>query len=92
MSGLGDWTRADGKPPDRTASDGYGTGVILHVLRRNGEVPADKPRLQKGVLWLKTHQRTDGSWFTPSPYTNDKLTTFAGTAYVILALGACGET
>ncbi len=91
MSGLGDWKRTDGKPLDRTVSDGYGTGFVVYVLRRGGGVPADEPRLQKAVLWLKTHQRFDGSWFTPSPYKNDELSTFVGTAYVILALDACGE-
>ena len=91
MSGLGDWKRADGKPLDRTVSDGYGTGFVVYVLRRGGRVPADEPRLQKAVLWLKTHQQPDGSWFTPSPYKNDELSTFVGTAYAVLALEACGE-
>jgi hypothetical protein len=59
------------------------------LLRRSSEV---EPRLRKAVLWLKTHQRTDGFWFTPSPYKNDELSTFVGTAFVILALDACGET
>ncbi len=92
MAGLGDWKRVDGAPLDRTASDGYGTGFAVYVLRRGGRIAADDPRLHKGLLWLKTHQRASGCWFTRSPHKNDELSTYAGTAYAILALEACGET
>jgi squalene-hopene/tetraprenyl-beta-curcumene cyclase len=91
MASLGDWKRVDGVPLDRTTSDGYGTGFTIYVLRRGGGIAADDPRLQKGVLWLKTHQRTSGCWFTRSPYKNDELSTYVGTAHAILALDACGE-
>jgi squalene-hopene/tetraprenyl-beta-curcumene cyclase len=91
MAGLADWKRVDGAPLDRTASDGYGTGFAVYVLRRGGRIAADDPRLHKGLLWLQTHQRASGCWFTRSPHKNDGLSTYAGTAYAILALDACGE-
>jgi squalene-hopene/tetraprenyl-beta-curcumene cyclase len=90
MAALGDWKRADGAPLDRNASDGYGTGFAVYVLRRGAAMPASDPRLQKAVAWLKTHQRASGCWFTRSPHKNDELSTYVGTAYAILALGACG--
>ena len=91
MAGLGDWKRVDGGPLDRTASDGYGTGFAVYVLRRGGRIPAEDPRLHKGLVWLETHQRASGCWFTRSPHKNDELSTYVGTAYAILALDACGE-
>ena len=91
MAGLADWKRKDGGPLDRTASDGYGTGLAVYALRRGGRIAADDPRLQKGLLWLKSHQRASGCWFTRSPYEVDELSTYEGTAYAILALEACGE-
>ena len=92
MAGLGDWKRLDGGPLDRTLSDGYGTGFAVYVLRRGGRIAADDPRLHKGVLWLESHQRASGCWFTRSPRKNDELSTYAGTAYAIMALAACKES
>jgi squalene-hopene/tetraprenyl-beta-curcumene cyclase len=89
MAALGDWKRADGAPLDRNASDGYGTGFAVYVLRRGAALPASDPRLQGAVAWLKTHQRASGCWFTRSPHKNDELSTYVGTAYAILALDAC---
>ncbi len=91
MAGLGDWKRVDGQPLDRTASDGYGTGFVLYVLRRGAGVPAEDPRVHKAVAWLETHQRASGCWFTRSPRKNDELSTYVGTVYAIRALDACGE-
>jgi squalene-hopene/tetraprenyl-beta-curcumene cyclase len=88
---LAAWKRVDGVPLDPTASDGYATGLAVYVLRRGGRVAAEDPRLHKGVLWLKTHQRVSGCWYTRSPYKNDELSTYVGTAYAVLALDACGE-
>ena len=92
MSGLGDWKRVDGGLLDRTASDGYGTGFTVYVLRHCGKIAADDPRLRKGVVWLETHQRTSGCWFTRSPRKNDDLSTYVGSTYAVLALDACGKT
>lgn len=91
MAGLGNWKRADSSPQDHTVSDGYGTGFAVYALRRGGKVAANDARLQKGVLWLKTHQRASGRWHTRSPYKNDELSTYVGTAYAVLALDAAGE-
>jgi squalene-hopene/tetraprenyl-beta-curcumene cyclase len=91
MAGLGDWKRPDGRPLDRADSDGYGTGLAVYVLRRGGGISAHDPRLQKGLVWLKTHQRASGCWFTPSPHKNDEISSFEGTVCAIRALNACGE-
>lgn len=73
------------------ASDGYATGFALYVLRQAG-VPADDPRIRRGVTWLKEHQRASGRWFTPSQsWHTQHYISNAGTAYAILALHACGE-
>jgi squalene-hopene/tetraprenyl-beta-curcumene cyclase len=92
MANLGDWKRADGTPSDRKASDGYGTGFVVYVLRRGGQNAASDSRLQKGLAWLNTHQRASGCWFTRSPYKNDEVSTYAGTALAILAIDACAQT
>jgi squalene-hopene/tetraprenyl-beta-curcumene cyclase len=86
------WKRADGSAQDYDTSDGYGTGFVIYVLRTAG-VPADDPRIQKGVRWLKTNQRASGRWFTRSMDKDSRqFITHSGTAYAILALAACGET
>jgi sialidase-1 len=90
MASLGNWERADGSPLDPTLSDGYGTGFAVYVLRRGGGVAAEDRRLQQALDWLRTHQRVSGCWFTRSPRKNDVLATYAGTAYALLALDACG--
>jgi len=58
---LGNWERSDGKRQDRKSSDGYGTGFAVYVLRRTG-APANEPRIQQGIGWLKAHQRLSGRW------------------------------
>ncbi len=86
------WQRADGAPQDYETGDGYGTGFAIYVLRSAG-VAADDSRIQKGIQWLKGHQRASGRWFTRSMRRDTQhLITNSGTAYAILALAACGET
>lgn len=91
---LTDWkglAREDGKPLDTKTSDGYGTGFVI-VLARELGVPADDPRLQRGVQWLLTHQRQSGKWFTRSPVVEARnLISNAGSAFDVLALQACGK-
>jgi squalene-hopene/tetraprenyl-beta-curcumene cyclase len=88
---LGDWQRGDGKPQDTDTSDGYGTGFVVFVLRQAG-VPADAPAVQRGIAWLKSHQRASGRWFTRSLNKDNKhFLTHAGTAMAVMALSACGE-
>ena len=48
LASLGDWKRADGKSQDKDASDGYGTGFVIYVLRPAG-LPADHPKLDAGI-------------------------------------------
>jgi len=90
MAALGDWKRTDAAPLDRNASDGYGTGFALYVLRRGAGIPAGNPHLRWAIAWLKTHQRASGCWFTRSPHKNDGRSSYVGTAYAVLALDACG--
>ncbi len=92
---LTDWkgglARSDGEPLHTKTSDGYGTGLNI-VLARELGVPADDPRMQRGIQWIKTHQRESGKWFTLSPV-NDagNLISNVGSAYCVLALQSCGE-
>lgn len=91
-SSLGPWKRSDGKEQDTGTSDGYGTGFVVYLARQDG-VAATDGRLQRGVAWLKTHQRESGRWFTRSLNKDGKhFLSHAGTAFATLALHACGET
>jgi len=91
---LHDWrglARSDGQPLDTKTSDGYGTGFAMVVARELG-VPANDPRLRRGVDWLRANQRESGKWFTRSPVNECRnLISNAGSAYAVLALQACGE-
>ncbi len=72
-------------------SDGYGTGFVIVVARELG-VASDDPRLQRGIKWIHKNQRESGKWFTRSPVHDcGNLISNVGSAYVILALQACGE-
>ena len=72
-------------------SDGHMTGLATLVLRDAG-VPADDPRIQKAVHWLKSNQRESGRWWTRSLNTDKfHFITYSGTAYPLLALMKCGE-
>ncbi|GAC1473955.1 MAG: terpene cyclase/mutase family protein [Isosphaeraceae bacterium] len=91
LASLGNWTRQDGSPNDPEGpGDGFGTGFVVYVLRQAG-VGAEHEAVQRGVDWLKGHQRVSGRWFTRSP-TVDKAhyITHAGTGFAVLALRACG--
>ncbi len=88
---LGQYTRDDDKPQDLDTSDGYGTGFVLFVLRRAG-LPASDPALQRGVAWLREHQRESGRWYARSLYRDNKhYLTHAGTAFAVMALVACEQ-
>lgn len=84
---LGDWKRRDSSENPRDApSDGYATGLVVHVLREAG-VPRTDPAIGQGAQWLRTHQRASGRWFTRS-LNNDKAHYIAnaGTGFAVLAL------
>ncbi|MDZ4851169.1 MAG: squalene--hopene cyclase [Pirellulaceae bacterium] len=91
---LTDWkglARKDGQPLDTKTSDGYGTGFVIVVARELG-IPADDPRLRRGIAWLHANQRESGKWFTRSPVNEARnLISNVGSAFDILALQACNE-
>lgn len=94
MEALGpEWKGRKGEKANPSApSDGYGTGLVVFILRESG-VPTADPAVQKGIHWLKTNQRESGRWFTrslngvPQHYISDTATVFA-----VLALKSCGVT
>ena len=70
-------------------SDGHQTGLAIILLRESG-IPANDPRIQKGVQWLKTNQRASGRWWTRSLNTDRwHFVTYSGTCYPLLALSLC---
>jgi squalene-hopene/tetraprenyl-beta-curcumene cyclase len=85
-------TWQSGKFAANLPSDGYGTGFVIFAARQ-ASVPADDPRLARGIAWLKANQRASGRWFTPSlnTYTTLNLPSNSGTAFAILTLRECGE-
>jgi squalene-hopene/tetraprenyl-beta-curcumene cyclase len=90
LSSLGDWKGNDGRKNNTVApSDGYGTGLVVYVLRQTGLSP-DHPAVKKGANWLKANQRVSGAWFTHSLNSDSNhYIAHAGTAFAILALKAC---
>jgi len=93
LPSLGSWKRRDGNPNDPAApSDGYGTAIVVLVLRESG-IPASDPAIERGVRWLKGHQLASGRWFTRS-LNNDKAhyITDAGTSFAVMALRRCEGT
>lgn len=91
LASLGKWKRADKKKQDTKTSDGYATGFVIYVLRRAG-VPAKDARIQRGIAWLKAHQRQSGRWITRSANKDNKhYISHIGSAFAVMALAACGE-
>jgi squalene-hopene/tetraprenyl-beta-curcumene cyclase len=89
LATLGDWKRADSTPQNTEHSDGYGTGFVIFILRQ-ADVPADDPRIGKGIAWLKANQRESGRWFTRSLHKDSKhFITHAGTAFAGMAVAEC---
>jgi squalene-hopene/tetraprenyl-beta-curcumene cyclase len=60
LPSLGTWLRSHGTTQD-TASDGYATGFVLHVLQTAG-VPKDDAKVASGLAWLRRNQATTGAW------------------------------
>jgi squalene-hopene/tetraprenyl-beta-curcumene cyclase len=90
LPSLGDWKGFDGRANDaKAASDGYGTGLVVYVLRQAG-LAKDHAAVKRGVAWLKANQRASGRWFTKSLNTDrSHYITHAGTAFAVLALKSC---
>lgn len=91
LPSLGTWVRSDGTAQE-TPSDGYATGLVLHVLQTAG-VPKDNVKIAKGLAWLKHNQLESGAWRAfsvnkkrdPASHTG-KFMSDAATAYAVLAL------
>lgn len=82
------WKRDDGSEQSK-ASDGYGTGFTIYVLRQAG-VAAEDPRIQRGLTWLKQNQRESGRWFTRSLKKDSQhYISHAGSAFAVMAIQAC---
>lgn len=91
LPSLGTWVRSDGSAQE-TASDGYATGLVLHVLQTAG-VSKDNVKVARGLDWLKHHQSATGAWRGVSVNKKRDPASHAGqfmsdaaTAYAILAL------
>ena len=70
-------------------SDGHMTGLAIIVLRKAG-VPASDLRIQRGVTWLLTNQRSSGRWWTRSLNRDGwQFISYSGTVYPLLALSLC---
>jgi ankyrin repeat protein len=93
----GGWSQTPHLP-----SDAYATGQVLYTLRELGLPPADAA-LQRGVAFLVTTQRDDGSWYVPSramkiqpyfesgfPYGHDQWISSAATAWAAMGLSRAG--
>jgi squalene-hopene/tetraprenyl-beta-curcumene cyclase len=91
LPSLGTWVRAD-RTAQETASDGYATALVLHVLQTAG-VPKDDVKVAKGLDWLKRNQAATGAWRSVSLVKKrdpaghaGKFMSDAATAYAVLAL------
>ncbi|MBI5773525.1 MAG: hypothetical protein HZA89_07255 [Verrucomicrobia bacterium] len=91
MESLGkNWVGRESEQANPDApSDGYGTGLVVFVLRQAG-VPASHDALQRGVKWLSSNQRVSGRWFTRSMNgVEEHFISDTATAFAVLALKAC---
>jgi squalene-hopene/tetraprenyl-beta-curcumene cyclase len=91
LASLGSWVRRDGSAQE-TASDGYATGLVLHVLQTAG-ISKKNDKIAKGLDWLKHNQSGAGGWWAVSVNKNryfftraSKFMSDAATAYAVLAL------
>jgi hypothetical protein len=91
LTSLGHYKRLDSTPLE-TVSDGYATGLVLHVLQLAG-LARDQPAVAKGLAWLGANQQKSGAWVGHSinkrrdPKTQaGKFMSDAATAFAILAL------
>jgi squalene-hopene/tetraprenyl-beta-curcumene cyclase len=80
--------RAELEFPD-PPSDGHMTGLAIIALRKAG-VKANDARIERGVAWLLTNQRSSGRWWTRSLNRDGwQFISYSSTAYPLLALSLC---
>lgn len=91
LPSLGTWVRND-RSAQETSSDGYATGLVLHVLQTAG-TPKDDVKIAKGLAWLVRNQSATGAWRSVSlvkkrdPASHSgKFMSDAATAFAVLAL------
>jgi hypothetical protein len=91
LPSLGAYKRKDGSEQE-TGSDGYATGLVLHVLQLTG-MPKDRTEVARGLAWLRANQLKTGAWRGHSLNKKRDLTTHAGqlmtdaaTGFAVLAL------
>jgi hypothetical protein len=90
---LATWGRgARAQPAASAESDAYATAFALLALC---EAHAARPAVDRGLGWLATHQRADGSWpgrsVNSEAAVNQLFMSDAATAYAVMALEACGS-
>lgn len=85
------WIRSEDSPLV-AKSDGYATGLIAYVLKRQG-IPDDNSHLQRALDWLRRNQnKTDGRWpgysmnHAHEASATGLFMSDAATAYAVLAL------
>jgi squalene-hopene/tetraprenyl-beta-curcumene cyclase len=90
LSSLG--TKSPGGFVPDANSDGYATGLVLHVLQTAGVTKKDA-KVAKGLSWLRSHQEITGAWRANSvnkkrdPASHvGKFMSDAATAFAVLAL------
>jgi squalene-hopene/tetraprenyl-beta-curcumene cyclase len=91
LPSLGTWVRND-RTAQETASDGYATAFVLHVVQTAG-LPKDHAQVAKGLHWLRETQTASGAWRSvslvkkrdPATHTG-KFMSDAATAFAVLAL------
>lgn len=91
LSALGTYVRRD-DTPQVVDSDGYASGLILHVLQIGGYSTGDS-KVAKGLKWLRANQAITGEWKAHSLNEDRDLSTHEGkfmsdaaTAFAVLAL------
>jgi squalene cyclase len=90
----GGWSQTD-----KLASDAYATGSALVALHQAGGVKTDDPSYRRGVAFLLSTQKPDGTWFVASrshafqpyfesgfPYGKDQFIAAAATGWSAAAL------
>ncbi|MCB1204610.1 MAG: terpene cyclase/mutase family protein [Verrucomicrobiae bacterium] len=101
FSAVEDWhyqmsdtvTRLIASLPDAAdpESDPYLTALAIVLMRQSG-VPAENPRIRRGLGWLKREQRISGRWWMHSLYRgNYHYITYIATAQALKALSLCDE-